>query len=130
VLRLYGKRERKFIDSDGTALILIIRRLWCQKCEKIHHELPDILVPYKRHCADTIEKIISGHAGETPCEESTTRRIRIWWAMWKLYFECVLASLGEKYGAAFSASPTPKEIVRAVVNANLWPATRSAFLSG
>ena len=126
----YGRRERKVIASNGVWLVLIIRRLRCQHCKKIHHELPDMVIPYKRHCAETIEKILSGSIGAASCEESTIRRIRTWWAVWRLYFESILISLEAKYGTAFSQYPAPKEIVRAVVNANLWPSTRSAFLSG
>jgi len=117
------------IDTDGEVKILVIRRLRCRECDKIHHELPDILVPYKRHCAETIENIISGKAGETPCEERTSRKIMAWWITLSLYFKMVLASLNEKYKTTFSAQATPKEIVRAVANANLWIHTRSVFSS-
>jgi hypothetical protein len=92
--------------------------------------LPNIVVPYKRHCLETIEKIISSEKADTDCEESTIRRIKVWWAALGLYFEGVLASLRAKYGAVFNASPAPGEIIRAVVGANLWVHTRSAFLSG
>lgn len=88
------------------------------------------MVPYKRHCIETIEAIITGDAGEVCCEESTIRRIRAWWAACQLYLESVIASLREKYVVAFSAIPAPREIVRAVVNAHLWVSTRSACLSG
>jgi hypothetical protein len=125
-----GIRERKYIDSDGIKQTLIIRRLRCKGCNVIHHELPDILIPYKRHCTDTVEKIITGDPKGISCEEGTIRRIRAWWAAYRLYFESVLSSLKEKFDAEFSKIPAPREIVRAVVNANLWIHTRSAFLSG
>jgi hypothetical protein len=96
----------------------------------IHHELPDIVMPYKRHCADTVERVIAGNTAEVCCEESTIRRIRAWWAALSLYFERVLASLHEKYGVLFSAKSAPREIVLAVANAHLWVHTRPAFLSG
>jgi 16S rRNA G966 N2-methylase RsmD len=47
-----------------------------------------------------------------------------------VYFLGVLGSLDAKFGAVFSDPPQPKEIVRAVANANLWIPTRSAFSSG
>jgi len=130
VLIVIGTRERKYIKGDGIKEILIIRRLRCKECLVIHHELPDILIPYKRHCAGTVENIIRGDTVDVCCEERTIRRIRAWWAACRLYFESVLASLREKYDAVFSPNPAPKEIVRAVVNANLWAHTRSMFLSG
>jgi len=82
--------------------------------------LPDIVIPYKRYSVETIEKIVEGKDEEVVCEESTLRRIRAWWAACRLYFESILTSLREKYGMIFSGRPTPREIVRAVVNTNLW----------
>jgi len=126
----YGIRERRFIDNIGTGRVLIIRRLRCKGCKHIHHELPDILIPYKRHCMETVEKIIIGEAEDVPCEISTINRIKAWWAACQLYFESVIASLRAKYGAVLTACPAPKEIVRAVVNVHLWPSTRSVSMTG
>ena len=55
-----GRRLRGMIDSNGDKTALYIRRLCCHKCNRLHHELPDCLVPYKRHCAQTIEAVING----------------------------------------------------------------------
>ena len=129
-LEVIGSRKRKVIDSDGEKRTLFIRRLRCKACGRMHHELPDIVVPYKRHCTQTIEKIIAGQTGEVYCEEGTIRKIKLWWASCRLYFESVMASLREKYGMEFPERPAPREIVRAVANAHLWVHTRSAFLSG
>ena len=125
-----GTRERKIIETDGSVTILIIRRFCCCKCGKIHHELPDVLVPYKRHCAESIEKIIGGKGDEVSCESSTIRKIKTWWERMLPYLIGVLNSLNAKYGMAFTGTSAPKEIVRAVVNANLWVHTRSACMSG
>jgi len=86
-------------------------------------------VPFKRHCAETVEKVIAGDMDGVNCEDSTIRRIKAWWASCRLYFESIIASLTLKYGVWFSGSPAPSEMFRAAVNANLWPSTRSAFLS-
>ena len=118
------------IDEDGGEKILLIHRLECSKCEKIHHELPDILVPYKRHCAVTIENIIAGSDSDVCCEESTIRRIRGWWQTLYIYFKGVCDALAAKHGIRFANPLQPKETVRAVVNAHLWVSTRSACLSG
>jgi len=127
---IIGTRKRSVINGDGEKKTLVIRRLRCTSCRTIHHELPDVIIPYKRHSAGTLEKIISGDTAGLSCESSTIRRIKRWWETGRQYFESVLASLREKYGVVFSVCPSPKEIVRAVVNANLWVHTRSAFLSG
>ena len=129
ILVVIGSRKRKVIGSDSETMILIIRRLRCEACRAIHHELPDIVIPYKRHSAETIEKIVTGDAADVYCDGRTLCRIRAWWAACILYFESVLASLREKYGTILSAKSAPKEIVRALVNAHLWLHTRSAFLT-
>ena len=126
-LVVIGTRDRKYINDDGITQILVIRRLRCKDCRVIHHELPDILIPYKRHCASTVEKIVDGN-DNVCCDDRVIHRIRAWWEACRLYFEGVLASLQEKYAIMFSPRPAPKEIIRAVVNANLWIHTRSASL--
>jgi hypothetical protein len=125
-----GVRKRKLINAEGDKQTLVIRRLRCKACRVIHHELPDIIVPYKRHCSETIERIVANETEGLDCEERTIHRIKAWWAACRLYFESVIASLREKYGAMFSANGAPREIVRAIANAHLWIHTRSAFLSG
>jgi hypothetical protein len=89
-----------------------------------------MIIPYRRHCAETYERIIAGDVDGVDCENSTIYRIRAWWAACLLYFRGVLGSLREKYGMGFPEDPAPKEIVRAVVNAHLWIHTRSDILSG
>jgi hypothetical protein len=118
------------IALDGSVVVLIIRRLRCRDCNKTHHELPDLLVPYKRHGAETIEGIIGCKTENTCCEESTIRKIKAWWGAMLLYFQSILAWLEEKYKVKFQQPSVPREIVRAVANAHLWVHTRSAFLSG
>ena len=130
LLIVIGTRERGLIVANGERWILVIRRLRCKGCNAIHHELPEIIVPYKRHCAMTIEKIVSDKSEDVPCETRTIHRIRAWWTACVLYFRSVLASLREKYGVEFSEEPALKEIVRAVVNAHLWAHTRTAYLTG
>jgi hypothetical protein len=127
---VFGTRRRNYIDTDGNTKTLLIRRLQCASCGKIHHELPDILMPYKRHCAETIEQIIDKRLTSGNCDANLVYRILSWWRSMSVYFEGVMASLRTKFGAVISASPPPREIVRAAANAHLWKSTRSAYLSG
>ena len=112
---------------DSGKVHLMIRRLKCKNCEKIHHELPDIIVPYKRHCAETIENIIGGKDAGAPCEGSTILRIKAWWAAMQLYIKSIMASLKAKYDIELSADKKLPEIVRILANTHLWPRTRSAL---
>jgi len=134
-LFLRGWRLRGLIEADGEKRALFIRRLRCSGCGRIHHELPDCVVPYKRHCAETIEEIAGGITGGTPCEERTLRRITAWWSVMAPYFLSVLKALAEKYRTPYPAAPAFREIVRAAVNSNHWTfpnsiCTRSACMSG
>jgi hypothetical protein len=61
-----------------------------------------MVIPYKRHCAQSIEKIVEGKAAEVYCEGSTIRKIKAWWAACQLYFQSVMTSLREKLGIVFS----------------------------
>jgi hypothetical protein len=88
-LKSKGRRERKVISLDKNTKFKI-RRLKCEKCKKIHHELPDNIVPYKRHSAEIIEKIINGDEKGLSCENSTIVRIRKWWEGNKLYIKSAL----------------------------------------
>ena len=128
-LYVIGSRKRVLsIRSDKKTLI--IRRLRCENCKTVHHELPDVVVPYKRHSRKTIETVIKNNNTSTrsSCSEGTARRIRTWWQSVYIYFQGILTSLSMKYNVAFSGCMLLREIVRAAVNANLWPHTRSAFL--
>jgi len=130
ILKVIGSRWRGTIDCAGNKETLIIRRLRCLTCCRIHHELPDRVIPYKRHCAETVEKIANGDVEDVCCDFVTESRIRAWWNAVCMYFKSVLVSLQAKYATEFSSNPAPREIVRAVVNANYWIHTRSASMSG
>jgi len=129
-----GWRLRKLIAEGGEKQELFIRRLFCVDCHRIHHELPDCIVPYKRYYAGTIEAIVSGDSDETPCETGTIRRIKAWWSIMQPYFLNVLKSLSEKFKMTFQAPLAFREIVRAVAGSNNWTfansiCTRSVCMS-
>ena len=108
------------IDNDGKKIIYHIRRLRCAPCNRIHHELPDCIVPYKRHCAETIEAITNGIFNKAPCEGRTIQRILTWWKILQPYLSNILKSLAIKYITEYQSLPAFKETIRAVVNSNNW----------
>ncbi|MGI6450950.1 MAG: DUF6431 domain-containing protein [Desulfitobacteriia bacterium] len=150
-LKVIGSRKRKSKETGEETKILIIRRLRCKNCNRIHHELPDCLVPYKRYASLSIEQVLS-EAQSPPdlaADEVTLYRLKKW-------FRGILPHLlGGLRSIAIRLSQDPvKEpsvlsqtvhqrighyvgnepgwlarIVRPIVNANLWVHTRSAFLS-
>jgi len=115
-----GTRRRILYKSEEHKLILVIRRLYCEKCKCIHHELPDCIVPYKRYSAEVIENIIESPTEPAPCPSGTVRRILSWWAAVVPYFLCILQTLVQKLNVSFGKPPAFKEIVRAAASSSNW----------
>jgi hypothetical protein len=149
-LYVIGSRKRKCIDNAGSRIVLRIRRLRCKVCRSIHHELPDILVPYKRHCSESIESVLD--PGRTICvaaDDSTIRRWQEWFRRNTDHFTGCLESIAIKLGRETAKKMTRSSgsgfqrvielvgdapgwlarIVRPVANTNNWIHTRFAFLS-
>jgi len=153
-LKVIGSRKRKVKDSDENKKTLIIRRMRCKNCHKIHHELPDCLVPYKRYGSESIESLFSNEltTSDLAADEATLHRLRKWLYSLLPYFLSCLNSIAFRLGLdqVYEQSPSSTQsksiwqrieyyvgnepgwlarIVRPVVNANLWIHTRSAFMS-
>lgn len=150
-LKVIGSRKRRVIAEDGEQITLIIRRLRCrnEQCRRIHHELPDIVIPFKRHTTDTYEKIIVGVEDVAPAEESTIWRIRKWfresadaltggligtYVMVTNDFAVGLSALPQSMleRIFFFVGKGPgwlKKVVRILVNNNKWGHTRLEWLS-
>jgi hypothetical protein len=149
-MKVIGSRSRKYLEEDTTQVILIIRRLRCNECKKIHHELPDILAPYKRYKSECIEAVVVKD-DNTPltiaCDESTLHRWKNWFNSLRWYFAGCLQSITIQLGKEIEETSRPNSIlhriwhyvgnapgwlariVRSLVNWNLWVHTRSASLS-
>lgn len=147
-LKIIGSRRRQMIDSGGETVRFVVRRLRCvnENCRRIHHELPDVVIPYKMHTATTFEKIIENDIQDTPAEESTIARIREWF---QSRADALVGGLLSIYTAHFQSSgigPSDlpgsildrihffvenkmdwlKRLVRILVNNNRWIHTRLA----
>ena len=150
-LEVIGSRKRKAWQSSGEPLLLVIRRLRCVRCRRIHHELPDLLVPYKRYTADSIEPVVSGEKKvAVAADDSTIRRWRSWFFELSSYLAGCLVSIAIRFFSHLAEALPPsagsalqriwhytgsergwlKRVVRSVTNATLWRHTRSACLSG
>lgn len=143
-LRVIGSRKRKVIQPDGSVRILIIRRLYCDHCRRVHHELPDSIVPYRRYSSTTVESVLSHNEKPEsyPCENSTAFRMRRWFLLLHDYFEQSLTALKTEHArdagtVRFLDSLLPlnlpelaggwlKKLVRILVNSGRWVHTRSA----
>ena len=56
----------------------MIRRFRCEGCGHIHHELPDMLLPYKQHTASTLERVYLGDRWNICCDDNDFRRLYLW----------------------------------------------------
>lgn len=149
-LKVIGSRIRKFINDEAISLKLRIRRLRCSACGRIHHELPDFLVPYKRYSSSCIEAVLdSNGCTAIPADESTLIRWREWFRHFLNYLlgcmEAILIRSGKpSLHKSIQQGDTPADkiksyvgdaswwlarVVRTLTNLNLWAHTRSAFLT-
>lgn len=131
------------IRDDGTTAHLIIRRLYCEDCRKIHHELPDLAVPYKHYSANAIEKVLKGSTLDCfPGEASTAIRLRVWFLLLHEYFERSIEALKlihkedcqlvDELSSLIPLDPAElttgwlRHLVRILVNSARWVQTRFA----
>lgn len=148
-LFVVGSRKRFGRKPTGERVTYIIRRLRCKGCKRIHHELPDLLVPYKHYESDCLETVLSDeHASDVSADNSTLYRWRVWFlACWMYWVNC-LSTIATRTGnsvepmsvASLSAlhrigyyvglgSGWLARLVRPIVHSQLWVHTRFAFLS-
>lgn len=123
---------------------LIIRRLRCKACRKVSHELPDMVIPYKRYESDAVAAVLEAPGDDRlccPCESSTLLRWRLWFFLLHGHLEGAVRALMERYRIdAFVSLPLYpldrqrdgwlKRLVRNLANAGAWPQTRSAWSHG
>ncbi|PWJ51571.1 hypothetical protein SAMN05216529_102345 [Faecalicatena contorta] len=109
-------------------------------CGCIHHELPDIIIPYKRYDSETIAGILTRDADnlqDFPGELSTALRLKLWLFLLCDYIEGTLYALKELYHLKslllLPLYPLERQadgwlaaLVRKLVNSGRWPQTRSA----
>ena len=112
----------------------MIRRMKCKKCGRIHHELPDCLVPYKRFCVEMIAEAVTSEISDStfPGETSTLIRLRVWFKLVLDYVSRLREHFLLLYKtdiSAINAGTTGglKRIVRILSGSNLWPQTRLAL---
>lgn len=151
-LVVIGSRQRTCRSDSGEKKVLVIRRLRCTRCRRIHHELPDCLLPYKRYESVCVERLVSDSSESTDiaADDSTLYRWRTWFHALLPYFLGCLTSIAIRLGyipaeecSVLSSQSVHQRVeryvgdslgwlarvVRPITNSHLWIHTRSAFLS-
>jgi len=97
------KRLRIFKQNNGKAEHIKIHRLYCSKCDCLHNELPDCLVPYKHYGAEVVENVLDEvstpedlSTEDYPCE-ATMMRWKAWWESNRIRACGILASMRKRY---------------------------------
>ncbi len=91
-------RQRR--RPSGEIYQLILRQFRCDQCRRYHRELPDLLVPYKRYDAESIEAgLLNDPDTPVAADDSTLARWRRWFAGWSLTAAHGLQALAKRSGA-------------------------------
>jgi len=74
ILKIRDTRLRTIIDLDPGILKIRVHRYQYPTCNRLHSEVPDFIVPYKRYTREEILATITNHLSSCPAENSTIRR--------------------------------------------------------
>ena len=156
-LEYHNRTMRGLTDKTGKRSAYSIRVLKCvnQACPITYHrELPDIMIPYQRYDAESVEEAIAQSDVDitVAADQSTIYRWRKWFSskathiiMALLSVTAVIDGNADTSSLAIKKQVKPieaikeivsrevnwmKETVRILVNSSKWIINRSAFLTG
>lgn len=72
----YDTRRRHVVDGAGNTYWLLLQRLRCSSCNKLHVIAPAFIVPRKHYEASVIADVKAGRVDLCPADNSTIRRWR------------------------------------------------------
>lgn len=120
-LKPYDRRHRRLIDEKGTKHVYCVRRLRCRRCGRLHTELPDFIVPYKRYSAEVIVSVSESEEADVPYEERTRQKIRAWYKRIASHLQGVWRQQTNLGFVSPHIVPNFISLVRATVNSGNWP---------
>lgn len=86
-------RARIWCHCNEPAERILIHRMFCNVCKRLHTVLPDVLVPHKHYGAPEIESVLESDVRSDEVSDSTAARWRQWIRGNKAQIEGVLQSL-------------------------------------
>lgn len=119
-LKSYDRRFRNYINNVGDQILLYLRRLKCQSCRKMHTELPDYLVPYKRYCVEVIEEVATTGRSRIPEDTCTRQKIKQWYRSILPQLKAIWQRLTKQHLVSPFVSPSLRNMVKATVNSGFW----------
>ena len=101
-LAMRDHRSRIWKWYGGEKRRITVRRMFCSACDKLHIELPDVLVPHKHYGSEVIENVVDGVSTpddltteDYPCEK-TMERWKDWVAVNTPQIDGCLRSAGTR----------------------------------
>lgn len=73
-MKVRDSKKRIVKDISGEKYVFNLRRFKCDKCNKLHEEIPDLMKPYKQYSKEAIETAISGNCNYYSMEDITVYR--------------------------------------------------------
>lgn len=131
----YGRRRRRVTMPDGERREFSIQRMRCvgKDCRRIHHVLPEGIVPYHQYTAESLEKSLTGKLDDAVCEDTTQTAWRHWFGRFEKTLENAAAKLMDVLCVRIPLRPLElqtsgwlKRIVQAAVNGTGRLSTQSA----
>ena len=119
-LSAYDRKVRKVRTKSGEIENLLLRRLRCKNCQRLHTELPDFLVPYKRYSRESIEDVLSCNKVDIPNDDRTRSKIRKWYSRIRTFLDGIWQRLVNQKFASPQKIPALLELVTAAVNSGFW----------
>ena len=79
-LKYYDSVKRFVRTKNRTTKLIILRRMRCTKCGKLHREIPKFIIPYKEYEYEVIMGVLEGYVTsdtlgyeDYPCEMTMIR---------------------------------------------------------
>lgn len=68
----YQRKLKQWEYDRFKEYVYILRKYQCNACNRLHAEIPDIIIPYKQYSKDTIQRAMT--LDDMPVEGSTIQR--------------------------------------------------------
>ena len=75
-MKVKDSKRRYIKDGSGRKIPFNLRRFYCQKCNQLHVELPDLVTPYSQYDLATKERVRRGDDDLFGGDDSTMRKWR------------------------------------------------------
>ena len=114
-------------------MVYNLRRLRCQEKSggKLHTELPDVLIQYKRYTRETFEVVAGVRTPDIPTDERTHRKMRAWTRYFRQYFNMVHMWIATRLRLPPRLFYDQGDMVTLIVRGGHWPpAPVRAFCPG